>query len=295
MADLAIYLDLDGAWETERLGIPSRELRSWGPRLRYSAPRGVVEEFAGVVRVEGLPPVVLYGSGDFHYLAAVFLRRVREPVSLMSFDNHPDWDIRLPYYGCGGWINRALELPLVRQAAVWGCGNFEFSAPNWWFRNRVQVQEGRLRVYPWVERQPDKVRGRMACITREGWRQAFVESLGAQTAFYVTIDLDSLASDHAATNWEQGLFTPEDLLWACAQLATAGRRLVGLDICGAYSPPRYARWKQRFAGWFDHPRLPQMGLAEAQRRNHETLGKLLPGLMKLVDNGANGGRDARVT
>jgi hypothetical protein len=48
------------------------------------------------------------------------------------------------------------------------------------------------------------------------------------------------------TNWESGRFSVADLQWALGKLRESCR-IVGGDICGAYSPPKYARRKQRFA------------------------------------------------
>src|SRR5438270_13782206 len=76
----SVHLNLDGAWEEGILGIPVRDLRSWGPRLRYHGTRAGVEEFYREVAPH-LAPFVLYGSGDYHYLAAVLLRRVPSPLT----------------------------------------------------------------------------------------------------------------------------------------------------------------------------------------------------------------------
>jgi hypothetical protein len=52
--------------------------------------------------------------------------------------------------------------------------------------------------------------------------------------------------------------------------------IIGGDICGAYSSPQYARFKQRFAAEFDHPktRLPRSD--QARRINFAALEKLWP-------------------
>jgi len=118
------HLNLDDAWRDQPFGLPIVDARNWGPKLRFSAPPRLVAEFYREYEPRLSSPFLLYGSGDFHYLTALWLRRVAEPVTLVSFDNHPDWDVRPPKWGCGGWVNRALELPKIKQVAVWGCGNF---------------------------------------------------------------------------------------------------------------------------------------------------------------------------
>ena len=99
-----------------------------GPSLRFITTERAVDSFYGKFR-EHFRPFILSGSGDFHHLTAVFVRQVKEPFAILSFDNHPDWDVRPPHWSCGAWVNRALENPLVQQVAVWGCGSFECEFP----------------------------------------------------------------------------------------------------------------------------------------------------------------------
>lgn len=56
----------------------------------------------------GGTPVYFYGSGDFHHVAAMLLERVSEPVTVVHFDNHPDWTSFPATMNCGAWVNRAL-------------------------------------------------------------------------------------------------------------------------------------------------------------------------------------------
>jgi len=252
----ALHINLDDAWPDESLGLPLTEARAWGPRLRFSAPPPLVGQFYRKHEVDLATPFLLYGSGDFHYLTALRLRPIGEPIVVVSFDNHPDWDVRPPKWGCGGWVNRALELPLVRRVSVWGCGNFECWWPHQIFGNRRAERAGILEVHPWADDRPAKDRQRKGAILRENWREhfeRFSKTIG-ETSVYVTIDLDCLCAEQAITNWESGRFTIADLEWSLGKLREFCR-IIGGDICGAYSPPKYARWKQRFAAEFDHPKI----------------------------------------
>jgi len=270
------YLNLDDGWFDPPAGLATREAREWGPQLRFSAPPRVVEEFYREYE-SNLAPFLLYGSGDFHYLTALWVRRVTQPVVLVSFDNHPDWDVRPPRWGCGGWINRALELSNVKRVSVWGCGNFECWWPHQIFGNRRAERSGKLEVHPWADDRPAQDRQRRGAILRADWQEkfeAFVKGLrGADV--YVTIDLDCLRVEEAVTNWESGRFTIVDLAWALAKLRESCRIMAG-DICGAYSPPIYARWKQHFAGDFDHPKLKLPSADEIRRINSGAIAKLWP-------------------
>jgi arginase family enzyme len=272
-----IHLDLDGAWGEIEF-VPRIDARIWGPKLRYVARPSDIEDFYRQV-VGSLPEFVLYGSGDFHHLAGLFIRRFKQPLTVISFDNHPDWDIRPPRWSCGAWLSRALELPNIQTVQVWGCGNFEMQFPSVCFANRRGLKSGRLRVYPWKERQGEKVQKRFPCISRENWRETFAEmaqSLAGQ-GIYVTVDLDCLRSEEMVTNWENGLFTAADVSWAI-RLLHSNCKVVGGDVCGAWSEPVYARGFQKFAGTWDHPRHLAHPAGDGLSINQRSLGVIWPTL-----------------
>jgi len=113
-----LHLNLDDAWRDEPLNLPALDAHEWGLRLRFCAPPRLVEKFYREL-LSRIEPFTLYGSGDFHYLSALWLRRLTQPVVLVSFDNHPDWDIRPPKWACGGWINRTLEASAEPADVPW--------------------------------------------------------------------------------------------------------------------------------------------------------------------------------
>ncbi|HEV2806188.1 MAG TPA: hypothetical protein VGW57_14795 [Chthoniobacterales bacterium] len=272
-----MHLNLDDAWSDLPPDLPTVDARDWGPRLRFSAPSGLIEQFFRE-HAGQLPQFLVYGSGDFHHLSALWIRRVAEPFVLVSFDNHPDWDVRPPRWGCGGWVNRALELPSVQKVSVWGCGNFECWWPRQLFGNRRAERSGELEVHPWADGGPAAQQDRRGAILRANWRAKFTQFVQALAGspVYVTIDLDCLRSEDAVTNWEPGRFAVDDLVWALTQLRSGGARIVGGDICGAFSPPNYARARQRFAAEMDHPKFPAIDLPSARVVNLRAFHALWP-------------------
>jgi len=277
LSDRALHLNLDDAWPSDSVGLPVADSRSWGPQLRFSAPTRLIEQFYREHGRDLSAPFLLYGSGDFHHVTALRLRSVAEPIVLVAFDNHPDWAVGPIKWACGGWVNRALELPNVRCASVWGCGNFECWWPHQIFGNRRAERAEILEVHPWADDRPPKDRQRKGAILRENWRQRyeeFAERLAGKNV-YVTIDLDCLRIEQAATNWESGHFMVTDLEWALGKLRESSR-IIGGDVCGAYSPPQYARWRQRFAAEFDRPKLAPPDLEKARATNLAVLEKLWP-------------------
>ena len=116
-------------------------------------------------------------------------------------------------------------------------------------------------------------------MTRENWKDrfaAFAASLAGER-IYVTVDMDCLLPECAVTNWENGLFTTEDIVWALEELRRCGT-IVGGDVCGAYSAPGYARHFQRIAAAFDHPRLDPAFTQNAAERNLASLAAVWPAL-----------------
>jgi arginase family enzyme len=273
----ALHLNLDDAWPNEALGLRMVDARGWGPPLRFSAPTRLVEQFYREHETNLVALFLLYGSGDFHHLSALRLRPVADSIVLVAFDNHPDWAVGPAKWACGGWVNRALELPNVRLVSVWGCGNFECWWPHQIFGNRRAERAGILEVHPWADDRPLKDRQRKGAILRDNWRDRFEEfarGLAGENV-YITIDLDCLCVEEAITNWENGRFMLADIEWALRKLRESAL-IAGGDVCGAYSPPSYARWKQRFAAEFDRPKLAPPNLEKARETNLATLEKLWP-------------------
>jgi arginase family enzyme len=278
----AALLALDDAWDF-RLPPGIRPLQrieatKIGKSLRFIASRRAIEAFNQKFGSQ-LRPFILSGSGDFHHLTAVFVRRLREPFVIISFDNHPDWDIRPPYWSCGAWVNRALEGGLVKQIAVWGCGSFECRFPWRFLGNRDACRADKLRIAPW------KCKGAiypnwLHPVTVMNWRGAFVQYLEKLRvrSVYLTIDLDCLEESVAVTNWENGRFSVDDITWAL-DLVRSTASIVGGDLCGAFSTLRYGSLFQRLAGRFDHPRQRRVTDEDRQAINGRALQAIWPALV----------------
>ena len=58
----------------------------------------------------GSPRLTLLGSGDYHHFSLALLARQPGPLTLVLFDNHPDW-MRPPHrYHCGTWVYSAAQI-----------------------------------------------------------------------------------------------------------------------------------------------------------------------------------------
>lgn len=243
------------------------DVRDLEPRLRLVASRRAAAEWwrrVAAVAGDGARCVVLYGSGDFHHLTVPLLAAAPAPLTVVHVDNHPDWVRFPPWLNCGGWVSAALRLPQVARVVTLGCSGDDLDWPELKSANLEAVRAGRLELYPW-RHAPSRVfgdYGATACATTRGgrlhWRElaaldwdAFVDELAARLPtgdVYLTIDKDALRPADAITNWDQGQLSAAHVHRLIAALARR-RRLVGADICGDYSPPRFAdpfrRWLSR--------------------------------------------------
>jgi hypothetical protein len=276
-----VWFQTDDAWdffpETRRPALPLIDVREEARGLRFITSASKISAFTARY-AHDFRPFTLFGSGDFHHLSAVWTRQFDEPFTLLSFDNHPDWDIRPPKWSCGAWINRALENPLIRDVAIWGCGNFECNFPGRLLGNRNAARTGRLLVHPWEQAgvtYPDWLHP----ISSETWETQFTAWAKAYAGqkVYVTIDMDCLSGFEAMTNWENGRFFCSQLVWALKVLREHAT-IIGGDLCGAWSAQKYATPFQRFAGWFDHPKIPAPSVEVQLTHNLPILEKIWPAL-----------------
>lgn len=271
-----------------------RGLRLWASRRRM---RALSQHLAALPSPPGTGPLVtFYGSGDYHHLATALLDAVTEPVSVMHFDNHPDWVRIPPTHNCGGWVSRALTLPQVARIVTLGICSEDLALPQTKGGNLAALASGRLEIHPWRV-PPSRVWGQVGdgfghrqegnylvwdCLDTVDW-SAFIDALCARLpteAVWVTIDKDVLRPADAATNWDQGRMPLDTLLSALRRIALH-RRVIGVDVCGEYSAPRFADPVKRFAAWLDHPgEAPDAAAAVA--RNDATNRALLATLQEIL-------------
>ena len=121
------------------------------PRLRIFGARSALRALGSRLgpRTTDRAEVWFYGSGDFHHLTALLLARVEEPVTVIHFDNHPDWVTFPATMNCGSWVNRALERPHVRRVVTIGPTSADLVLPELKAANLRALREGRLEVYAW--------------------------------------------------------------------------------------------------------------------------------------------------
>lgn len=294
-----IDLDGDESLTTAAVGfgrVQRVDCRDFGPNLRLWTTRRRMAEFAKRLKIVGEPQgtggtLTLLGSGDYHHLTAVLLAEVREQVTVLHFDNHPDWVWLAPAYHCGSWVNRALDLPTVARVVTMGPCSTDLALPEFKGGNMRALAEGRLELYPWrcapafVWRQMEN----RPCYRQHGhtlkWRNIGDESWPdlleeirtriPTDSVWFSIDKDVLRLEDAGTNWDQGEMSFEALLDGVRRLAR-GKRVIGADICGDYSDRRFnGNLVKRIEVWRERAVRPDAALLKRNMDvNRDLIGEL---------------------
>ena len=263
------------------------DLRDEAKVLRILARGNTMRRFGETVAAQSLPgrgaEITFYGSGDFHHLSAALVARHAGPLTIVHIDNHPDWVLFPPTFNCGAWINRALELPQVEKIITIGPCSKDMVWPQFKTGNLAAIASGKLELLPWRAK-PSRVlwhkgaENGLLC-----WRNladepfdGFLDELPGKIPsrnVYISLDKDALTPDEAITNWDQGGMTLGHIEVLVTVLAQKFH-ISGIDVCGDYSPPRFADPLRATLGWLDHPALPTFP-AQALAVNARTNNALL--------------------
>ncbi|MBC7319457.1 hypothetical protein H5T89_02330 [bacterium] len=190
-----------------------RKLRSIGDEIdlrgidgiRYLCPLEKLEELDSKIPRYGRT-IAFIGSGDFHYITYLFLRRVKEPFNLLIIDNHLDMKETFDgFISCGSWLRNALSNDYLRYVFYLGPDVFDSS------RRIVKVGEG---------------------------LEELSLSIKIGTPFYISIDKDILNKSIIETNWEQGYLSLEDLFRVLSYIPA--NNIIGIDICGEPRPDPFS-------------------------------------------------------
>lgn len=229
------------------------DYRDLGPALRlWSRPASLDRlrtRLAAALPVDFGPALVFSGSGDFHHITPLLIERALRsagdpPVTVLHFDNHPDWMKFAPGAHCGSWVGWAARLPQVARVLTIGVCSSDIDRPAAKGADRVIVDDGRVELYPYSagytgDPAGDPCRGRPSIEAMgEGAFADFLPQRIETEAVYLTIDKDVLRAEDAGTNWDQGR-TSLSFLKALITRVLRGRKVIGADVVGDWSRAAY--------------------------------------------------------
>ncbi|MBU1375677.1 MAG: arginase family protein [Alphaproteobacteria bacterium] len=227
--------------------------RGLGPELRlWSRPAGLRrlrDQLAAFLPAEAGAALVFSGSGDFHHVTPLLLGRALSahgdpPVTVLHFDNHPDWVKFGPGAHCGSWVGQVARMDRVARVVTVGVCSSDIQAPAAKGADLRIVEDGKVELYAYhAEATPDAVTvcGRRWPTIEAMGEAAFADFLPtriATEAVYITIDKDVLRPADAGTNWDQGRMSLGFLKTLIAS-ALQSRRLIGADVVGDWSAASY--------------------------------------------------------
>jgi hypothetical protein len=182
----------------------------------------MMNEAVAKASAESAPGIHFFDNGNYHYMSKLWTDRVQEPFDLVVFDHHPD--MQPPRFegilSCGGWVLEVLKNnPFVQNVTLIGVADHLVDE----IHEELSASENAA------------VLGKVKFI-RESELKSELATLGAQIAkssasVYISIDKDALSTSEAATNWDQGLLTYEQLVSTLTALAQ-NHKILGIDICG---------------------------------------------------------------
>lgn len=197
------------------------------------------------------------GSGDYHHFSLALIAEHREPLSVVLFDNHPDW-MRPPHrYHCGTWVHALARLPQVQRVVIVGLESGDIAGKQFANGDVESYASGKIVLLPFraVEAMiPGKGLVNLSSQLRTDLQSGIAEILAAVATeqVYISVDKDCLRSEDACTNWEQGTL-PLAVVLQCIEAIRSRHRVVGADTVGDYSVPRFRSPLKWLGSLLDRP------------------------------------------
>ena len=173
---------------------------------------------AGIKNAEGIHFI---DGGNYHYMSKIWTDMVQEPFTLVVFDHHPD--MQPPRFGdilsCGGWVKKVLdENKFTDNVIIIGVADH-------------LVDE----ICAEIASHPTGARNDNVFFIRESEiasiQTGALPTVHSTRPLYISIDKDALAPAFAATNWDQGSLSLDQMKTIITEIAK-DHRIIGVDICG---------------------------------------------------------------
>ncbi len=279
------------------------DLKDIGPKARLwldnKTKARIIERIRGLTRNS----ITFLGSGDFHQLSNILIDQFDEPISVIVFDAHPDWEALPPRLGCGSWINETLRNKNILKCILIGISSADISTMRLQSANLASLANDKLEIYPylhqpsWVffKRTPSNISLKVKeylFANKIIWTEirnknlsefilSVIKRLPAKKV-YLSVDKDCLKSDYALTNWEEGMLSLDELL-LMLKVIKQNSDIIGADIVGDYSPILIQGKIKKLCSRLDHPkriRAYNLSPDEISRINEETNLKILETLKR---------------
>lgn len=269
-----VAYDFDGSLTMQQpllqaYGIPLsvQSMRQFERSVRLWASLPVFKKMAQSLRrpsAEG--QFSLIGSGDYHHVSLALISQFTEPLTVVLFDNHPDW-MRPPHqFHCGTWVYSLARLEHVERIVIIGLESGDIAEDQFEKGDMESYLQRKVVLLPY---QPVQVG---ALTLKSSFEQHVFMGIAELLAeiktdnIYISVDKDCLRAADATTNWEQGSM-PLSTVTAAIRALKAHKHVVGADTVGDFSPVRFRSPLKWIASYLDRREHPREEMVIASRIN----------------------------
>lgn len=280
ISNAPVVLDFDRSVSLP--GARALPLHAWEETIRYGCS---LRDLAGLEaeldrRGLGFPRLAFLGSGDFHHVSYLLIRRLERlgPLQVVVFDNHPD-NMRYPWgIHCGSWVRHVCRLPFVSRVAVVGITSNDIRSRHLLENTLRPLYSGKLAYFCFSP--PPRLAGLLGLSSikkAEGEAGALRRLMeewvrSDRNPVYLSIDKDVLSPGTVRTNWDQGSLEGESLLSAVEALRPF---VAAADVTGEISSYTYRSfWKRLLSRLDGQTPAPPDDLPADQRRQQRLNEKL---------------------
>lgn len=246
-----------------------QSMRHFERSVRLWATPGVFKAMSDALPISSVPTFSLIGSGDYHHVSLALIAQHTKPLTVLLFDNHPDW-MRPPHqFHCGSWVYSLARLPHVARVIIVGLESGDVEPKSFSKGDIASFEQGKIVLFPY---QPVTVRQSPALTLTSRLQHSVAEGVAEIMEMintrdvYISVDKDCLRYADARTNWEQGSLPLQTVVTVMRAVAQH-KRVVGADSVGDYSLPRFRSPLKWLASRLDRRQDPHEVIAQASRIN----------------------------
>lgn len=202
------------------------------------------------------PGFSFLGSGDYHHFSLALIEQIKTPLTVVLFDNHPDWMKPPHQYHCGTWVYSLARLEQVKKIIIIGLESGDIEGDQFDKGDVESFNSGKITLFPHrpvaisVEGSVKYLSSQLTVDLQQGIEE-ILQTIATEDV-YISLDKDCLRKEDAFTNWEQGTL-PLATVLSCIQAIRQRFNIIGADTVGDYSPPRFVSPLKWIGSLLDRP------------------------------------------
>jgi len=267
--------------QADGIHLSLQPMRQFEHSVRLWASSATFKKMAHALRPPSSKPrFSLIGSGDYHHVSLALIDQCQGPLTVVLFDNHPDWMQPPQKFHCGTWVYSLARLPQVQRIVIIGLESGDIEGDHFKQGDMESYQQGKIVLLPYQPVQVNAFSAKLKSSLQQDLLAGIAEVLThiPTDNVYISVDKDCLRTEDARTNWEQGSM-PLSTVTAIIQALSARKQIVGADTVGDFSPVRFHSPLKWIASYFDRRENPHEQRQVASLINATTNARLIQALM----------------